>query len=154
MKLSLRCVPPSVSAQQKRANFVGGKPVFFHGQRMTREIQTWTSLLKPHAPPTPFDGALTVTLCLVWPHLKSTKAADRARYLPKTTRPDVDNVAKAIIDQLTKLRFIRDDANVTRLVLEKWHGPEEGVGIHLWIQRATATVPAVPPDPLLTAKRT
>ena len=39
--ITLRCVPPSITAQQKRVHVVHGKPVFFHGARMRREEQEW-----------------------------------------------------------------------------------------------------------------
>lgn len=41
---------------------------------------------------------------------------------PKLPRPDVDNVAKAVLDALQGV--IGDDTNVARLVIEKSYGTE------------------------------
>jgi Holliday junction resolvase RusA-like endonuclease len=131
--LFLRCVPPSVTAQQKRMDFRGGKPVFFHGDRMRREEQTWAALLSPHRPPAPLDGPLTLHVRLVYPHLAGTAKKRRAAFIPKETRPDAGNAAKHLEDLLTKMRFVVDDARFAIATFEKWHGPEESVGIYLRI---------------------
>lgn len=41
---------------------------------------------------------------------------------PKLPRPDVDNVAKAVLDALQDV--IGDDTSVQRLVVEKYYGAE------------------------------
>lgn len=38
---------------------------------------------------------------------------------PKTTRPDLDNMAKSMIDCLTKCRLLADDSQITTLTLTK-----------------------------------
>lgn len=131
--LKLRCVPPSTTAQMKRVRVVRGKPVFFHGAKMRREAATWSALLAPHAPAAPLDGPLALSVRLVYPHRKATPKRDLGRTMPKVSKPDLDGAAKHLIDQLTRLRFIADDARVARLSLEKWHGPESAVGIHITI---------------------
>lgn len=146
MNIYLKCVPPSVTAQQKRATFVGGKPVFWHDKRMQREVVTWTTLLHPYQIASPLDTPLTMTVCLVWPHTKATPKRDRARYLPKVTKPDVDDVAKHLIDQFAKLRFITDDAIITRVVIEKWRGPEASVGIRIRLEPHDASSPTLPEE--------
>jgi Holliday junction resolvase RusA-like endonuclease len=89
------------------------------------------TLLRPHRPAAPVDGPLDLAIAFTWPHLTSTRRADRARHLPKATRPDADNIAKAAIDCLVKLQFMRDDGQVARLTVEKFHGPAELVGIRI-----------------------
>lgn len=51
----------------------------------------------------------------------------QGRLLP-TKRPDVDNVAKAIVDALNGIVF-RDDRNIIKLVVEKRYAPEDGVEV-------------------------
>lgn len=131
--VALRCVPPNVTAQQKRVRIVHGKPMFFHGAAMQREERTWAALLAPHAPPAPLDGPLALTVRMVWPHLKSARKGDVHRLLPKTSKPDCSNVTKHLEDLLVKLRFIVNDAHVARHVIEKFHGPESAVGIRIQI---------------------
>jgi Holliday junction resolvase RusA-like endonuclease len=131
--IALRCVPPSITAQQKRVHVVAGRPVFFHGAKMREAAATWASLLSPHQPIAPMDGPLALSLRFVYPHLKATKKADAHRLLPKVTKPDAGNVAKHLEDQLVRLRFIADDARIAKLTVEKFHGPEAEVGIRIQI---------------------
>lgn len=131
--ISLRCIPPSITAQQKRVHVVGGKPVFFHGAKMREQAATWASLLQGHQPPAPLDGPLALSLRFVYPHLKATKKADAHRLLPKITKPDAGNVAKHVEDLLARLRFITDDARIASLHVAKFHGPESAVGIRIQI---------------------
>lgn len=139
ISLSIRCVPPSITAQKKRVHVIQGKdgkhrPVFFHGAKMKAEEQTWTSLLSPHVPEAPLDGPLILHVRMVWPHLKATRQADRERLIPKVSKPDCSNVSKHLEDLLVKLRFIVNDAHVARHVVEKFHGPEAQIGIRIVIQ--------------------
>jgi crossover junction endodeoxyribonuclease RusA len=131
--IQLRCVPPSVTAQQKRLHIVGGKPVFFHGAQQRAQEETWSSLLMPFVPAEPLDGPLTLSVRLVWPHNSSARKRDRDRLLPRSTRPDTSNVSKHLEDLLTRMRFITDDSRIARLTVEKYHGPEPLVGITIQI---------------------
>lgn len=144
MTIYLKCVPPSVTAQQKRVAFTGGKPVFWHDKRMQREVVTWTTLLRPYQIATPLDTPLTMTVCLVWPHTKSTPKRDLGRYVPKATKPDADDCAKHLVDQFAKMRFITDDAIITRIVIEKWRGPDAAVGIRIRLDPHDADTPSLP----------
>lgn len=47
---------------------------------------------------------------------------------PKTTKPDLDNVGKAILDALNEIAY-NDDGQVYRLTVEKWYvGPYDLTG--------------------------
>jgi Holliday junction resolvase RusA-like endonuclease len=131
--ITLRCTPPSVTAQVKRLRVVNGKPMFFHGARMKREEATWATLLAPYVPAEPFDGPLTLSIRLVYPHGTSARKADRDRLVPKATRPDASNAIKHLEDCLTRMRFVVDDARFARVSVEKLHGPEAEVGIRIEI---------------------
>jgi len=41
--------------------------------------------------------------------------------LPRIGKPDVDNVAKAVLDGLVKGRLVEDDTHVTRLSVARWY---------------------------------
>lgn len=137
ISIAIKCVPPSITAQQKRVRIVNGKPMFFHGAGMKEQEATWTSLLQPYQPPAPLDGPLALSVRLVYPHLKATKKADVHRLIPKTSKPDAGNASKHLEDLLTRLRFITDDSRIARLVVEKFHGPELEVGIRIQISHFT-----------------
>jgi crossover junction endodeoxyribonuclease RusA len=134
LTFAIRCVPPSVTAQQKRVSFVGGKPRFFHGAKMREQAATWSTLLQPFVPVAPITGAVELKVTMVYPHLKGTPKRDRHLVLPKITKPDSGNAAKHLVDLLSRLRFIDDDASVAREIVEKFHGPEASVGIQIAIR--------------------
>jgi Holliday junction resolvase RusA-like endonuclease len=135
--LFLRCVPPSTTAQQaKRLQIVRnrrGRPVprFFRSAQLEREAHTWATLLRPYVPHTPLTGPVTLAVSLVYPHLAKTAKRDRDRLIAKVSKPDAGNAAKHIEDTLVRMRFLEDDQQVSRLVVEKWHGPPDQVGIRI-----------------------
>jgi Holliday junction resolvase RusA-like endonuclease len=100
---------------------------------MQRETQTWEALLRPHVPEAPVAGAVELCVSMTYPHRKGCPKRDQEKVIPKVTRPDGDNVAKHLIDLLARMRFMGDDSHVSRLVIEKWHGPEYHVGIQIAI---------------------
>ena len=65
--------------------------------------------------------------CFPWP--SNTKKALIEKRLPRIKRPDLDNLAKAILDGMDALWV--DDAQVAKLVVRKLNVPrgEEGVSI-------------------------
>ena len=76
----------------------------------------------------PLDEPVRVVLVAVMPRPKRLlRKSDPVGRIICTTKPDVDNVAKAGLDALTKAGVIRDDAFVARLFVEKTYAAvEEG----------------------------
>lgn len=140
---TIRCVPPSVTAQKKRLAIIGGKPRFFHGAKMREQERTWASLLLPHVPTEPVLGPIELKATLVYPHLKGTPKRDVHLVIPKASKPDADNAAKHLTDLLVTMRFIGDDAKIARLIVEKFHGPEATVGIQIAIRPMSPFTPGV-----------
>ena len=82
--------------------------------------------LRPEAP---LECALMVWLVFDMPRPKRIKPT---RYEDCTSRPDVDNLAKAVLDALKEDGWMRDDAQVVLLHVEKRyhnHGERAGLGI-------------------------
>lgn len=71
----------------------------------------------------PTGGPLSVEILAVFERPKShlTKAGVKAT-APQLPRPDVDNIAKAVLDSLQHV--VGDDTCVARLVVEKAYGKE------------------------------
>lgn len=68
-------------------------------------------------PALPMAGAVMVRLDFVY-NPKGLRAADRGA--PKPTRPDLDNLAKLVLDAITAVKSIwRDDSQVAQLTLAK-----------------------------------
>lgn len=72
------------------------------------------------------DGPLSLSLKFVY------AVKDKKKWLqPKTSVPDVDNIAKPFIDCMTKTGFWNDDSQIVKLKVEKWYGPVPMVGVEL-----------------------
>lgn len=71
----------------------------------------------------PLDGPVALSVRIA---LKRPKSA-RKRAAP-TTKPDIDNVAKAILDALNGIAFV-DDARVTRLCISKIYDDADSVRV-------------------------
>lgn len=71
-----------------------------------------------------FDGAVKLTIEFNFAHNKATTKAKQLTKFPKVTRPDLDNMAKTVLDGLTKVGCFKDDSQVSNLTLLKSHGPE------------------------------
>jgi Holliday junction resolvase RusA-like endonuclease len=65
----------------------------------------------PHRPATPIDAPTRMELDVYFPRPKRLcgKRCDQGK-IPHTGKPDIDNVAKAIMDVLTDSGVVRDDA--------------------------------------------
>lgn len=82
----------------------------------------------------PLEGRLAVTVKAFFGIPKSTSKANREEMLQGSMspvkKPDIDNIAKIIIDALNKLAF-QDDNQITRLVVEKEYAEEEKVHVKI-----------------------
>lgn len=129
--ITLRVVPPKTTAQTKRVSWRHGRPQFFKSDAGQAAEDTFLVLLNPFRPRLPLLEPISLAVSFTWPHLRSTPRRVRDQVVPKATRPDVDNLVKALADCLVKLRFIEDDGQICRLLIEKFHGPESEVGIRI-----------------------
>jgi Holliday junction resolvase RusA-like endonuclease len=75
----------------------------------------------------PMDGPVSVRIDAylrrpkyLIPNPQSRKPQPPTEAFPSTKKPDVDNIAKGILDALTQAGVITDDSNVVRLAVEKW----------------------------------
>ena len=72
---------------------------------------------------TPTGEPLNVVIDAVFARPKShLRKAGVKPDAPRLPRPDVDNIAKAVLDSLQEV--MGDDTHVSRLVVEKTYGPE------------------------------
>ena len=95
-------------------------------------------------PAAPLDGPLRVELCFYIPrpkdHYRSGKHADDLRdSAPKhhVSTPDLDNLAKAVMDCMTRLGFWRDDSQVTTVTAYKYWSGKQGGGARISVERVT-----------------
>lgn len=116
--------PPRRTLQAGRGAFVaGGKVRFFTRQPARMEAAEMRAGFAAQLPPgwTPSPLPATVEVALIYPARKSDRLADDELH-PHTTRPDVDNLTKSILDAATRAGVWADDGQVYRLAVSKWRG--------------------------------
>ena len=73
-------------------------------------------------------GPVSIRIVCWFERPKGHSKKRRQQAEPKTTKPDLDNIGKAILDALNE-RAYNDDGQVYRLTVEKWYvGPFDAVG--------------------------
>lgn len=101
-----------------------GQRARFHAWRSLVAQEAWVAMTRARRT-TPMLGPVAVELLFVHPRPKSTPAGHRWRH--KT--PDLDKLARAVLDALVTGGVIGDDAQVARLVCDKVLAlPTEGSG--------------------------
>lgn len=134
IRFHLPIVPPKATSQTKRLVMVGGKPRFFAKKEHQSAENDLMTLCARHAPESPLQGPLQLSVAFVFPWRKSeTKRRIALGNAPNDTRPDCDNLVKLVGDVLTKLRFYGDDGQVADLHVTKAWG--DAVGITISIQQ-------------------
>jgi Holliday junction resolvase RusA-like endonuclease len=98
-----------------------------------------------HCPPEPLDGPLEIMVIFRFKrpksHFRTGKHASELKpdaSIWHTTKPDADNLIKAVKDALTNVGMWQDDARVCRQVVDKryvWPGEQPGCQIR--IERAS-----------------
>ena len=81
--------------------------------------------LAPFAPAQPMTGAVQLVVKWLFP------AGGRPNGSWKTTKPDTDNLEKALKDEMTRLHFWRDDAQVCSEVAEKFWADTPGIYVEV-----------------------
>ena len=82
--------------------------------------------LAQHRPERPMDGAVCLVVLWKWPTTKNHKDGEL-----KITRPDTDNLQKALKDCMTKLGYWWDDAQVAVETVAKSYNTVPGIGISI-----------------------
>ena len=114
---------PKGTAQQKR--YDGRSKRFFMNKNLILAHNLYAKQLVDYIPERPFDGPIQIGF--VFSYFTPTK---KRRGTPKTSRPDCDNVVKLVLDVMTELGFFLDDAQVTRLRIEKRWSTTERASVY------------------------
>jgi Holliday junction resolvase RusA-like endonuclease len=74
------------------------------------------------------EGPVSIRVVCLFDRPKSHSKKRRQYTEPKTTKPDLDNIGKAILDALNEIAY-NDDGQVFMLTVEKWYvGPYDAIG--------------------------
>lgn len=131
IRFTLHMEPPRATAQGKRINRKTGA-VFHTPEYQAAEAEYLLRLRQEYAiyvkdKPLPFDGPVSclITFCFCSRYRRDDEQ-------PKPTRPDLDNMAKCLLDCMTKVGFWFDDSQVCFLLLEKkWKTGEGFIDIEI-----------------------
>lgn len=118
--------PPTATHQMKAVRVVNGKPVFYEPPIVKDARAKLTAALAKHAPKEPMQGALRVFVKWCYPLIGEHKDGEY-----KTTKSDLDNLAKQLLDVMTQLQFWNDDAEISSLILEKFWAVIPGIFIRI-----------------------
>lgn len=131
IRVRLSIVPPTATAQQKGVFVRNGHAHFFTKAKVRDAEDFLAAMLAPHAPAEPLHGAVYFQARWCFPYRKSErKSVTKAgREIPHTSRPDLDNLEKNLLDVLTRLKFWEDDAQVFTKSTAKVWGPSPYLAI-------------------------
>lgn len=123
-----------------RAAFFAGRAHIYN----PKDADAWKKAVavaaSRHTPAAVPEGGIILGLAFAFKrpasHFRTGKNAGLVKSsAPKnhTSKPDLDNLAKAVMDTLTKSGFWRDDSQVTQLHASKeWADKSEGCDIIIW----------------------
>ena len=98
---------------------------FFVGKMKNNKISKWVDGVRPYLiqgkPDKPMDGPVRCYIRLYYTAPKYLlRKIDSCKTIVKTTKPDVDNVVKVILDELTKCGYWVDDNQIWCITIEKY----------------------------------
>lgn len=121
--------PPTAThhAKQLHAYMKGGKPcAVLHDSPELKNAQAKLhTALAPYRPPAPMAGPLRLVVKWCFPAGRHRDGEYKA------TKPDTDNLDKALKDQMTKLKFWKDDAQVASEIVEKFWAAVPGIYVEV-----------------------
>jgi len=123
-----------------RAVAIGGNvrmytPSIVKAWRQSIKIAVFNEGVKPE---NAMCGPISVNLGFIFERPKTHYRTGKYAHLLKkdipqahTKKPDADNLAKAVLDVLTELKFWVDDSQVTHLTITKQYGDKSGCQISI-----------------------
>ncbi len=125
MQFELGIIPTPQARVRHGISKNGFVTAFKAGSQIQNE-RTLEACLLEYKPVTPIKGAVRLFFNAVLPipqsvSKKKKKAMLEGEELP-TKKPDIDNLAKQILDAMTRLQFWEDDKQIVELYCKKSYG--------------------------------
>lgn len=114
---------PRTTHQQRGVKVVNGKPMFYTKTKVQEIERLYNFMFHTYRPPQMMTGAVRVKITFFYPAKKPHKHGE-----PKATRPDLDNMAKLLIDCATRSGYWRDDGQIADLRIIKAYDRQCGIG--------------------------
>lgn len=115
---------PTVTHQEQGIAVRRGKPAVYDTPELKEARARFAAHLSKHAPAEKLKGPIRLIVKWCFP---MTAGHTDGEY--KITRPDTDNLIKLLKDEMTKLGFWRNDAQVASEVNEKFWAKVSGIYI-------------------------
>jgi len=148
MKFWIKCIPPKSTGQaglrimkKKNGQQFIGKFASSKSKKTQEELMT---LLRPYVPDSPMEGPIKLFVFWCYPWRKAEPKKNRVLGRKHCdTRPDCDNLCKMLQDNMSRLGFWCDDAQIAHLEFIKYWADNPGIGIEITelpeVPRETAT---------------
>jgi Holliday junction resolvase RusA-like endonuclease len=129
-------VEPTRTTHQSSLRILKGRNGrMFVGKMSSSPHKKWITLfeqlIKKYRPAKPIGEPVSAEMHFFFPHTKSTRKSLIDSTMHKTTRPDLDNLEKSILDSLVRCGFVEDDSLICEKISSKWHSPDFGIHIIL-----------------------
>lgn len=130
-------------ARRHRTALRGNRAVAYHDAAHAASEQAIAQLAHIRWGCQPLDEPLTLRIVT---HHQRPQALSKARRWwgdgarPFVGKPDADNIAKLVMDALTKAGVWVDDTRVARLVVERWYLPVGVDGSQVGVERTEVEV--------------
>ena len=119
-------VIPTAQARVRHGISRGGFVTAFKAGSQIRNEQTLEAVLLPYKPDTPVRVAVSVSFTAVLPLPQSVSKKRKQAMLVgaelPVKKPDIDNLAKQLLDAMTRLQFWEDDKQIAELHCKKIYG--------------------------------
>ena len=117
---------PSVTQQQHRISTQGGKVRIHDTAEIKAVRRLFRDNLAKYRPEAPLEGPIELRVCWCY-----EATADHPIGTWKITKPDTDNLIKIFKDEMTRLDFWEDDAQVCCEVNAKIYDRISGVSVRI-----------------------
>lgn len=118
-------IPPTATHQERGCAIKNGKRRYYNRNNDDAE-QKLRAYLAKYVPEQPLTGALQVVCKWCYPIKGKHKDGE-----PHTSKPDVDNLCKALYDIMTKLGYWKDDSQIYSGITEKFWAARPGLYIRI-----------------------
>jgi Holliday junction resolvase RusA-like endonuclease len=133
-KFIVDIVPIKTTHQSDLRILKAGDGRMFVGKTTKSAIKAWMKEFelkaKKYIPDKPYTGPIEMTLYFGFPNV----IADKGKTVHMATRPDFDNLAKAVTDSLTNCGFWYDDCQIVFGKVMKFRTDKPFLGV--WIKPA------------------
>ena len=131
LEVWLDCIPPKTTHQAALTIFKNrdGRQFIGRTKKGRANAHFLKTLLLPFKPKIPFSYPLMVEVIWAYPDRKSEPKKNRGKVIPCQTRPDCDNLVKALFDAMTEAEYWTDDNIVYQLDFRKVYADPHGISV-------------------------